>query len=307
MVWGLLEASVPFSGIGVTTPGQKRPSLERFWHVGGHPIPDGSSFAAGHAVFDFVDRVPAHARVLVLLSGGASACVEVATDTAAAIAATTQGVESGEDIAALNRRRARSSLFKAGGLGRRLLARGAQVRCWVLNDVGPGRERLVGSGPCDVQEIQHTSLADSSLIAAATAQMMESMGHRVEVWPRVEGPLEDAVASFLKDWDGTGCRVAAGEGDLAVPKDAAPGGRTSHAALTAAGILPTPTFFFAGASDGLDGTTGDAGAWAFPGDADAGALLERRAHAVLAAKNQTLRLGATGTNLNDVWIAAPNA
>ena len=117
MVWGLLEANVPFTGIGVTTPGQKKPSLERFWHVGSHPKPDATSLAAGQAVFDLVDRLPPEAPVLVLLSGGASACAEV-TDQLDAL----QQLPLDLPIDELNARRAALSEFKAGGLARRILS-----------------------------------------------------------------------------------------------------------------------------------------------------------------------------------------
>lgn len=303
MVWGLMEANVPFAGIGVTTAGQKKPSLERFWHVGGHPMPDASSYAAGQAVFDWVDRLPADARVLVLLSGGASACVEVADDREA-IAALHQDL--GRPIAELNAERAALSNFKGGGLATRLQDRGAAVRCWVLNDVGPDQERIVGSGPCDLPQVDHVSLAHSQHLAQAAAQYVQALGHPVELRNEVRGDVDAAVADFLDDWDGTTWRVAAGEPTVRAPYDAPPGGRTAHAALSAARHLPPGTTFFAAASDGIDGTSGATAAWAHAGD-DGSALESWDAFGWLSARGQTLKLGSTGNNLNDLWIAFPNA
>ena len=297
MVWGLLESSVPFTGIGVTTRGQKRPTLERFWHEGGHPVPDASSFAAGQAVFDRVDRLPADAHVLVLLSGGASACVDVADDPDAVVASTSDWLRM--PIEHANRERAQMSRFKGGGLGRRLLDAGADVRVWSLCDVPPEQHRVVGSGPCDVPDIEHTVLADASFVAEAAAGMLGALGHPTRVLPRVAGDLDAALDAALD-----GPTVAAGEVALAPPRDAPPGGRCSHAALAAAESLDSGVFF-AGATDGIDGTTRDAAAWSSPGDADPEALAAWRSHEVLAAKGQTLRTGATGTNLNDLWIHLP--
>ncbi|MGB1586893.1 MAG: MOFRL family protein, partial [Thermoplasmatota archaeon] len=201
----------------------------------------------------------------------------------------------------LNAARAKISDLKAGGLGRRLLEK-ASVRCWVLNDVGPDKERLVGSGPVDCPEIQHEALADARHLAHHAAAMMQAFGHQVEIRPPLTGPVESALATFLDGHEAGTVRIAAGEVTIDVPGDAPRGGRTSHAALLATQHLAPGTGFFAGASDGQDGQTGDAGAWAWPGD-DASAARHFDAHAYLATKGQTLRIGSTGNNLNDLWIA----
>lgn len=305
MVWGLLESSVPFTGIGVTTAGQKRPTLEGFWHEGGHPVPTAASFAAGQAVFDWVDRLPAYAHVLVLLSGGASACVDVASDPDGAVDLHQRLLASGAPTQELNRERAARSEFKAGGLARRLTAAGADVRTWIINDLPPGEEAWVGSGP--TQGTPMEVLADSSTAARGGAEMLRSLGHRVHVVDRIAGPIDAALDGFLShDADVT---LGAGEVDVALPADAPVGGRCHHAALLAARRLADGEVFLAGATDGLDGTTRAGAAWSLGGQWNsdwASAATRHDAHGTLHGVGQSLRIGSTGTNVNDVWMRTSN-
>ncbi len=306
MLWGLVEASVPFRGIGATTRGQTKPLVDTFvWHVGGHPLPDAGSFAAGQAVLEWIDRLPAGAPVLVLMSGGASACIEAAPDPASLQQQHAEWWRQGLSTTDLNRLRGAASDIKDGRLGRRLRDSGHEVRVWTLCDLPPEDVRRVGSGPFDTDDIEHTLLADSSRLAEGAAQTLQGLGHEVFGWPRLSGPLDNALDDFMAAPLAPGqVLVAHGEVDLDVPADAPPGGRCAHAALLAA---RTGQWFFAGASDGIDGTTPDAAAWSADAIPEAEiACQQRRAHAVLSARAQTLRLGPTGTNLNDLWIRMPN-
>lgn len=113
----------------------------------GHPTPDGRSLSAGERLLAFVDTLPPGAPVLSLLSGGASALVEVLPEGL--------GLEqlqrandwllgSGLDIVAMNRVRAALSLIKAGRLGKRLV--GHDVLNLVISDVPGDRPDVIGSG-----------------------------------------------------------------------------------------------------------------------------------------------------------------
>ena len=114
----------------------------------GHPVPDQGSLQAGGALFHFVERIPTSARVLVLLSGGASALVEKLP--AGATLDTLQRLNewllaSGRDIAAMNRIRKRLSLIKGGRLAEVLAPR--PVTCLAISDVPDDDPRFIGSGP----------------------------------------------------------------------------------------------------------------------------------------------------------------
>lgn len=113
-----------------------------------HPVPDESSLAAGEALLRFIKRIPESARVLVLLSGGASALVEKLPPGAKL--ETLQRLNewllaSGRDIAAMNRIRKRLSLIKGGRLAEVLAPR--PVTCFAISDVPNDDPRFIGSGP----------------------------------------------------------------------------------------------------------------------------------------------------------------
>ena len=113
----------------------------------GHPLPDEHSLAAGQALLDFAARLPPGAGVLVLLSGGASALVEVLPQgvTLADLRALNEWLlSSGLDIAACNRLRKRASCIKGGRLAEWLAPR--PVLCLAISDVPDDDPRVIGSG-----------------------------------------------------------------------------------------------------------------------------------------------------------------
>lgn len=316
MVWGLVEANVPFSGIGAAPAGVPMPQLERFqWHKGEHPVPGPGSFAAGRAVLEWAQRLPEQAHVLALVSGGGSACME-ATDDEAALAAQWRALlQEAMSIGQINARRSARSHLKGGRLGR-LLARRCQVRAWVVSDTPEGAPTVASApffDPERPERIPHRVLADAGTAVAGAGQALADAGWAPYRFPRrLDGPVRQEVDAFLSmasSLPAGSALVGAGEALLAVGPDAPPGGRCQHAALQAALWLrdrAAPLAFFAGATDGIDGSTREAGAWATAGDAAGGAaeaLVARDAHAFLSARGRTFRTGATGTNANDVWIA----
>jgi len=123
----------------------------------GHPLPDEQSLVAGQKLLDFVAAIPADAMVLVLLSGGASALVEVlpeGMDFAQLRTLNDWLLASGLDIVAMNRVRKRLSRIKGGRLAGLLSPR--PVLCLAISDVPGDDPRVIGSGPL---------VADSSLRA----------------------------------------------------------------------------------------------------------------------------------------------
>jgi len=133
MVWGLVEGGVPFRGLGVAPKGVAAPGVDTFrWLAGDHPIPGAASLAAGREVMAWCDALPRE-PLLVLLSGGASACLEVpaaGVTEEALVAKHRDLLRSGMPIAQVNAERTRLSALKGGQLGRRMLKRTPDVRVW---------------------------------------------------------------------------------------------------------------------------------------------------------------------------------
>lgn len=114
---------------------------------GGHPVPDPASLAAGRRVHGFVTALGPGDRLLVLLSGGASACLErpAAGLSLADLAATNRALlASGRAIDAVNAVRKHLSTIKGGGL---LRATSARVVVLLLSDVPGDDPATVASGP----------------------------------------------------------------------------------------------------------------------------------------------------------------
>lgn len=114
----------------------------------GHPFPDEASLRAGDELLRFIERIPANAKVLVLLSGGASALVERLPDGVSL--AQLQSLNdwllgTGLDIHTCNYVRKRISLIKGGRLAQCLAPR--PVLCLTISDVPGDDPATVGSGP----------------------------------------------------------------------------------------------------------------------------------------------------------------
>lgn len=312
MAWGLREASVPFRGIGVVPQGTRVADVGALvWHKGEHPVPGPGSAAAADAVVAWVDGLPVGARVLVLLSGGASSIMErFQGDATSGQHAWQADLTAGLDIQQLNRRRARRSAIKGGRLGKRMRDRGIHVRVWLIADTPRAlAAQTVGSSPFWSEDgsIPHDVLASNRDLCRATAQILGMLGRPARAMQqRLSGDTESAVAHFIRQARGQGESViAGGETTVTLPEDGPPGGRCQHAALAAAQHLAEGEVFVALASDGVDGSTKEAGAWsdaATWSDGAAHALQRREAHAFLDAKDQTIRTGSLGTNVNDVWF-----
>ena len=122
------------------------PGLEVF--VGGHPVPTAGSEAAGRRALDLARHVPGEGeRLLVLLSGGASALMAVPAvgltledkrQTTAVL------LRAGADIGALNTVRKHLSAIKGGWLA---AAASADCRTLAVSDVVGDDPSLIGSGP----------------------------------------------------------------------------------------------------------------------------------------------------------------
>jgi glycerate 2-kinase len=323
MLWGLVEGGVPFQGLGVAPKGVPAPGVDTFeWLPGDHPVPATASLHAGRRVLDWAGNVPEGAPVLVLLSGGASACVEVpdGLSEAALQSRWREMLRSGRPIEAMNAERASLSAIKGGKLGKVLLARTPKVRAWVLADTDSATApSAVGSGPLFQADapglVPHHVVASAHEMVVAAGLRLASLGYDVyRHAERIAGPADESVRRFLNSFASLpgGRQVAlvgGGECTVRLPADAPNGGRCQHAALLAAERLAGlggGASFLACASDGVDGSTDAAGAIATAADAGPEAQAALRAfgaHALLESRGRLVHTGPTGTNVNDLWIA----
>ena len=135
----------------ITKHGHAGDVLDPGWPVAvvesSHPVPDESCLAAGHALVDFVDAIPAGADVLALVSGGASALVEVLPEgfNASDLARVNEYLlAAGHPIGAVNRVRKRISRIKGGRLARRFAA--GRTLNLAISDVPGDDPKVIGSG-----------------------------------------------------------------------------------------------------------------------------------------------------------------
>jgi len=136
-------------GVVVTKYGHGGPMRRIRVMEAGHPIPDENALAAGRAIHDLARRADEKDLVLCLISGGASALMELPHEgiTLGDLReATDLLLRAGATIDELNTVRACLSQLKAGGLAR--AAHPATVVCLVLSDVLGNPLHVIGSGPC---------------------------------------------------------------------------------------------------------------------------------------------------------------
>lgn len=274
-------------------------------HEAGHPLPDEHSLAAGRRLAEFVAAIPPQAGVLVLLSGGASALVEIlprGIGLAEWQEANRFLLASGLDIAACNAVRKRLSCIKGGRLASMLAPR--PVLCLAISDVPGDEAAAIGSGPLvadsgsaaaldsiDLPPVlvallklappmpapgddcfRHVRfeivarLADATRAAAAAARRR---GHDVCVHPEfVQGDAVAAGARLARELLASmpgTVQVWGGETTVRLPLRAGRGGRNQSLALAAARALQGQERVWFLAA-GTDGTDGPT--------ADAGALVD---------------------------------
>jgi hydroxypyruvate reductase len=142
-------SGLPIEGVVVTKHGHAD-ALERVRVLeAGHPVPDAASVAGGRAVAEAAAAAGERDLALCLISGGASAIVELPEEGVSLedLRATTEALlRAGAPIEELNAVRATLSRLKAGGLAR--LAAPARVVALVLSDVLGNPLEVIGSGPC---------------------------------------------------------------------------------------------------------------------------------------------------------------
>jgi glycerate 2-kinase len=117
---------------------------------GGHPVPDRQSLAAGGRLERWLGEIPAGEPLLVLVSGGGSACVESTAPgiSLEELAATQKALlASGLPIQAVNAVRKHLSRIKGGGALRATGGRSSRILALLLSDVPEDDPATIASGP----------------------------------------------------------------------------------------------------------------------------------------------------------------
>ena len=337
---------------------------------GGHPLPDAASADAGLRALAVAHAARVRGEwLIVLLSGGASAMMELAPDalTLGDLSETTRLLlASGLPIAQMNAVRKHLSAIKGG----QLAAAAGRTITYALSDVHAPVENdpsVIGSGPT----VADPSTYQEALGALAAAELTDRVPDAVRAWleagaagahaetPKpgddrlsesrfviagdrttvmtaaaveartrgydvttVERPIvgeaRDAAAAFIAAAPREGrpaALIGGGETTVTLPSEGrvGRGGRNQEFALALARSLPAfaPAVFVSAGTDGIDGNTGAAGAFADDttvrraaanGIDVETALRAHAAHDVLARLDDLLITGPTGTNLGDLQV-----
>ncbi len=152
MAQGLARVLGPeFSPEGIlVVPSAPEPVLPG-WRsfVGGHPVPNEGSFAAGRAILDRLARCDEHTLIFFLISGGGSSLVEQPLDPAVTLADFDQLnsvlVTCGAPIDEINAIRKHLSATKGGRLA--AAAPLSMKLTLAISDVPQGQESALASGP----------------------------------------------------------------------------------------------------------------------------------------------------------------
>lgn len=135
-------------------------------HAGGHPQVSAASLVAGEALLAFLERAPASGQLLFLISGGASALVEVLRPGVMledARRLTREAFAAGWGIGQLNALRSRFSQIKGGGLWQ--FCAGREVTELLISDVPNDDPQVIASGLLHFQDDEKkvAQLTDSQL------------------------------------------------------------------------------------------------------------------------------------------------
>jgi hydroxypyruvate reductase len=284
----------------------------------GHPRPDERSLEAGRALADFAAATPAGSRVLLLVSGGASALLEIPAPGVGLAELRTLfdlSLAEGFDIEILNARRSALSLIKGGRLPG--LFRGSSVEGFMISDVPRDDPAVLGSGLLAAPELKPRlvgSLDDALDAVLRAAEARGLSAHRVS--GRLQGDAEVAAGRICHEIAVSAFELLVYGGETVVRLPTAPGrgGRCQHLALAAAqSIAGHPEYLLlAAGTDGQDGASGDAGAIvdgetsaraADSGLDPAAVLLAADSGRLLEATGDLVYTGATGTNVGDIVLA----
>ncbi len=285
----------------------------------GHPVPDENSLKAGLALEEFVGDMGAGSRLLVLVSGGASALAELLVEDMSLSqlrAMSDEMLKGGLDIQAINSRRKKNSRIKDG----RLLAgfQGKIIDVMAISDVEGDDISTIGSGIGMVESVGENVEANVQIIGSnaivrnASAAKTKMLGYElVENAEIAYGDVASVGAkiSQIVKRGAEGIYIFGGEPTVVLPKNPGRGGRNQHLAVLLArefAGFENVEFLVAG-TDGSDGPGNAAGGFGngssfgkVKGGNDA--LLAADAGSYLEQCGDLFVTGPTGTNVMDMIV-----
>jgi len=283
-----------------------------------HPIPDQKSLEAGQALLDRIRAMPADSRVLMLVSGGASALAEslpegMSLQDLQAIA--DEMIAGGKTIGQINARRKQTSLIKDGKLVEAF--NGTEIRVYAISDVEGDGIETIGSGLGDCHRAR--TVASSRIIASNQIARDRAAQKAVELGLTVRFNEESLYGDVFElapvigrqlQRAEPGVYIRGGEPTVILPDDPGRGGRNQSLALALAEHIAgrqNVKLLVAG-TDGTDGPTTAAGGlvdgqtWSDP-DAARLALQNADAGSYLEQHDSLFVTGPTNTNVMDLVIA----
>ena len=323
MALGALHASLVNPPTLVVAPrSQVEPEMQALNNVteieSSHPLPDQASLDAGRAVLDAVRSQSGDSRLLLLISGGASALVEELIDDcdlARLQALSSEWLAGGLAIADINAGRVQLSRIKGGRLLQEFA--GTAIRVYAISDVEGDDIAVIGSGigdgslACCSYESQIVASNDTARAAAATAAI--NMGYPIQLNEEtLYGDVSDVAARIARALMGgePGVFIWGGEPVVRLPKNPGVGGRNQSLALAIAVEIEgrDEIGLIAAGTDGIDGNSTAAGAivdgLTIEDSADARQYLDAAdAGSWFKSREATFTIGPTDTNVMDLVVA----
>ena len=283
-----------------------------------HPIPDKNSLKAGQLLIDTVANIPQTDKLLLLVSGGASAIAECLSDgiTLGEFQKLTDVMmANGLNIGQINSKRKQVSKIKDG----KLLSyfKGKEVLVLAISDVEGDDISTIGSGIGDIKRCRtgasYELVATNKIARLAVEEMATKLGYKVI--NNVETLYDDVtklkveIGNYLQTAS-KGVHIWGGEPTVILPKNPGEGGRNQALALLLAAKisgLSNVEILVAG-TDGSDGPTSAAGGIVNGetfSDAVKGnkSLAQANSGAYLREHDSLFVTGPTGTNVMDLVIA----
>lgn len=370
--WYALAPDLPFRAVAVGTHDGHRVPDDVEWYTGGHPTPTAQSVAAADAALALAITVPADGRLVVLLSGGASAllCHPVEGVSLQDKQAITRALmHDGRSIDALNCVRKHLSRIKGGRLAAAcagetwtyaisdvvapvdddpsVIGSGptvpdpttyadawaivsglprdgvpASIRAWLERGVAGQVPDSPKSGDASVARSHYEVIGSRHVAMTGAAEEARRRGYEViVVSPAVLGEARERGAAHVRDalgladgHSGPVCVVSSGETTVTVTGTGR-GGRNQEfvaGAIDALSQAPRPMLMASAGTDGIDGPTDAAGAWADQNTAEVARSQQLDVFRALAANDSydlhrrlgtLIRTGPTDTNVGDLQIA----
>lgn len=262
----------------------------------GHPIPNKASLMAGAKLLEFLGNIPKDSELLALISGGASALVEVLPndiDLEKLQKVNKWLLGSGLTINEMNQVRQSISLIK-GGKTLNFISQNRMTQ-FLISDVKGNLPAIIGSGlfvseqdnneQLDISKLpewlrdlmqpkEHITskvmteshiIASNELACEAIIHKAKELGYKVTYHGQtLYGDVYEKADSLAIDLVNaeSGIHIWGGETTIVLPKVVGRGGRNQSLALALACKLENKSGItvLVGATDGGDGSTEDAGA-----------------------------------------------